>query len=295
MSSQPPDPRHRRRRGRPGDPGLPAQPGPGGAVPVGLMPTTLGERIQHRCLGRDPDRLDPLQAAQAVGLFSGGQRGRVRRGQEGQRLVQRGERLPRASQRRGRRARNAHDTSTRQEDGQPQWAGRHWPATGASHGCGGYKCAFVAPKSVTQLRCGLHASCGGPMAGATTPHSGDHSSSAWPRFYIRPRSRHLSRTSIRMVTAATDILSRDTPPRRLRAVRVPHSSVRHACVRGALSSRRRCSGRARQSAVSRLAAALTQYVSFPDGERGHCARAAAPRRPSEAGLPAEQGIRPSSR
>src|SRR5215475_11645366 len=45
------------------------------------------------------------------------------------------------------------------------------------------------------------------MAGATTPQSGDHPSSAWPRFYIRPRSRHLSSTSIRIITATTDILA----------------------------------------------------------------------------------------
>jgi hypothetical protein len=45
------------------------------------------------------------------------------------------------------------------------------------------------------------------MAGAPTPHSGDHPSPAWPRFYIRPRSRHLSRTTIRIVTVAADILA----------------------------------------------------------------------------------------
>ena len=118
MGRQPPGPRHRGGRSRPGDPGLPAQPGPGGAVPVGLVRAAFRERIKHRSLSGDPDRIRSLQTAQAVGLLSGSQRGRIRRGEEGQRLAQRGERLARASERRGRLARNAHDTSTRRWNGQ---------------------------------------------------------------------------------------------------------------------------------------------------------------------------------
>jgi hypothetical protein len=82
-------------------------------VPAGLVPAAFAERVQHRCVRRDADRFGPLQAAQAVRLLGRGQRGRIRRGQEGQRVPQRVERLARASQRRGRPARNAHDTSTR--------------------------------------------------------------------------------------------------------------------------------------------------------------------------------------
>jgi hypothetical protein len=68
-------------------------------VPVGLVPAAFRERIKHRGLGCDPDRIRPLQTAKAVGLLGGSQRGRVRRSEESQRLVQRSERLPCADKR----------------------------------------------------------------------------------------------------------------------------------------------------------------------------------------------------